>query len=300
MRLVKPDHFARLMRLDKPVPISAIKKDVRVGLKALLMLCVLILMLPIELRAQTLQREADKAEAIKRIMASRTFHTGSKALPFCKVFLEDFREQKGIKYVEPLVRTESYDAPALQPYKDRCPDLEMHKLAECSQQDWSYVQSLPEEEREREMDKVCRVYYGTRNFKLYELDLNGNPKDGKEVAVYFERIYGPQNISGAMQVYSNGGYAIFDIKSCRRWAWTPTNDPNDYLYNQPLENYNALIQYKGKYYIFNLYELGRGKYRDPNKLEYRLHIGGNRKNGWGGLCSFSTISESAKAKGEAK
>ncbi len=264
------------------------------ALTAILLLAVT----PLAAVAQTAVPEKSKSEAVMRIMRLHTFFTPPKVLPFCRVFLDDFREQKEIRYVEPIIRAGSYDDPVLEPYKNRCPDLEMNKLAECPGELWSYLQPLSEEDREQEMDRLCSVYYGTKNFKLYELDLNRNPKDGKEVILYFERIFGPKRSDN--KVYGNGGYSIFDMKSCKRRPVTKTRDPYDYVFNQPRENYNALIQYKSKYYIFDLYELGSAKNRDPNKLEYWLHLEGNRKDRWGGLCSFSTVSRSSDAKGETK
>ena len=248
--------------------------------------------------AQTANKESDKASGVLRIMRSHTFHVLPKALPLCQTFLEDFAEQKGITYVEPILRADNYDDLKLDPYKSRCPDLEMNKLAACSPRTAFYIQGLPEDEREREADKLCSVYYGTKNFKLYELDLRRHSKVAKDIVLYFERIFGPQESDA--KVYGDGGYVIFDSKNCRRRRGTHTHDPYDYTHNRTRENYNALIQYNSRYYIFDLFEMGGTQPRDPYQPTYRLHLEGNRKDGWGGLCSFSTNPTTASSKGESR
>ncbi|MCH7540822.1 MAG: hypothetical protein IH999_10575, partial [Proteobacteria bacterium] len=134
--------------------------------------------------------EAVKAEAIKRIMAGREFTLSESSDPaVCTPLLEAFQAQRGIEYVEPVARAERYRDPAFEPYRAMCPGWEFNR--------WHYSQiisaldemNLPEDQRQESLEATGKHYFGTRNFKLYHLDLDGNPANGEEYVFYAERYY---------------------------------------------------------------------------------------------------------------
>jgi hypothetical protein len=231
---------------------------------------------------------AEKAEQIRRIMDSRQFHPSSKAPPFCRMFLQDFTAHRGIKHIDPTVRASKYDAPVFQPYKDRCPDIDIHRTEHCDHQSWLYLESLPKEEREREVSKVCRLFFGTANFQLYELRLKGGKR---ETLFYSERMDQSSDAPvrpGPLSPLANGGYAAFNA-SCEREKWVPTHDPYDYFNERPLSNVNGIIQYKGSYYLFDLYEL-TGADRDETQIHFNMQLEGRSAAGWRPLCYYTTFS----------
>ncbi len=261
-------------------------------------LCLLVTTLPIEGQAQALQREADKAEAIKRIMAERKFQmtsvVGKQNKAFCEGFLQDFRLQKNIEFIEPVAKADSYDDPVWQPYKASCPQLELFDRYSCEPKIYDAIMAQPPTERQREFKTACQHFRGTANFKLFLVDINNNPKDGKEHVFYYERAEGPLNRPVSKQIYGNGAYAVFDLDRCEVKRGANVHDPYSYFYKRPLENYNGIIDYRGRHYIFDLADLD-GSDRDPKNPNYRLQVDGHAKFGketkprLGPICSYSTI-----------
>lgn len=237
-------------------------------------------------------REAVKAEAVKRIMARKKFYPRQPEKPFCRQFLEDFRILKDMRFVEPVARAEHYDDLVLEPYKARCGDLPLNEYFECdprSTQDvkWSKV---PREKRQQYL-RFCHLYIGTAKFKVFELDIDNDPKNGKELIVYSERAIG-RDFKGD-SVYGNGGYKAFDSSSCAQIGGARTHDPYSYFWNRPLENYNGILSYDGRYYIFDLSDLDPSGEHTSDYPHYSLHVStvGTDRSRW---CSYSTIPPTTK------
>jgi len=244
------------------------------------------------------QREADKAEGIKQIMARRKFEmrpvVKEENRAFCQAFLGDFQLQKNIEFIEPDIRTDSYDDPVWQLYRARCPNLGLFDSYACEPKIAESIERLPKEQREEHYKNSCRNYRGTANFKHYLVDINNNAKDGKEHVFYYERAQGPLNRPDSKLNYANGGYSVIDLDRCELKGGAPTNDPYSYFYKRPLENHSGIIRYKGKHYIFDLADLDASD-RDPDNPIYRLRLDAygtySRKvePRLGPVCAFSTI-----------
>ena len=223
--------------------------------------------------------EAVKAEAVKRIMAGREFTLSESSDPaVCTPLLEDFQAQRGIEYVEPVARAERYRDPAFEPYRAMCPGWEFNR--------WHYSQiisalddmNLPEDQRQESLEATGKHYFGTRNFKLYHLDLDGNPANGEEYVFYAERYYlrssavpwylriekipgqvdwndilRPEEVPDDAE-FVDGGYTVLDFANCKRMHRVQIYDPYDYLEGRPLANHTGIIKHRGRYYIFELFE----------------------------------------------
>ena len=223
--------------------------------------------------------EAAKAEAVKRIMAEREFTLSESSDPaVCTPLLEAFQAQRGIEYVEPVARAERYRDPAFEPYRAMCPGWEFNR--------WHYSQiisaldemNLPEDQRQESLEATGKHYFGTRNFKLYRLDLDGNPANGEEYVFYAERYYlrssvvpwylriekipgqvdwndilRPEEVPDDAK-FIDGGYTVLDFAKCKQVDWEPIYDPYDYLEGRPLANHTGIIKRQGRYYIFKLFE----------------------------------------------
>lgn len=300
MQLAKPDPI-RLFALAPMTLAQLAKPDPMTLAGGYLVLC-LATMLPIEGQTQTPQREADKAEAIKRIMAKREFEmrpvVSKQNKAFCEGFLEDFRLQKNVEFIEPDTKSDSYDDPVWQPFRSRCTNLasELFDSYQCEPKIAESIEKMPKEQRDSHYRSECRHYRGTANFKHYFVDINNNPKDGKEHVFYYERAQGPLNRPDAKLNFANGGYWVIDLDRCELEGGSPTNDPFSYFYNRRLDNYNGIIRYKGKHYIFNLSDLD-GSDRNPDNPNYRLRLDSygtySRKvePRLGPVCAFGTILE---------
>jgi hypothetical protein len=243
-------------------------------------------------------READKARPIRQIFESRKFEIEfvlrEQDRPFCRAFLDDFALQSGVEFVEPDLRSDSYDDPAWQPYRARCPNLGLFDSYACEPRIAQSIERMPKEQRDAEYKSACRHYRGTANFKHYLVDLDNNPADGKEHVVYYERAEGPLNRPETKPNFANGGYWVIDVDRCETKGGALTNDPYSYFYARELRNYNGIIRYAGKHYIFDLYELAT-KDPDPKNTQYSLRLdgyarfpGGARPR-LGPICSYSTV-----------
>ena len=232
------------------------------------------------------EREADKADAVKRIMAGRKFYMGEPEKPFCGQFLKDFRIPKDMSFVEPVARAEHYDDPTLESYKARCGERPLNEKYECDPRATQGVKwSKDPVKKRQQLLRFCHLYTGTANFKVFEIDIDNDPKNGKELIVYFERAIG-RDFRGD-NIYGNGGYNVFDSRNCALIPVDSTHDPYSYFWKRPLENYNGILFYRDRYYVFDLYELD-GSDRDPENPIYRLHIStaGADRSHW---CSYSMI-----------
>ena len=237
--------------------------------------------------------EAAKAEAVKRIMAGREFTVAEDDDPaMCTPLLEAFQAQRDIEYIEPIARAERYRDPAFEPYRAMCPGWEFNR--------WHYSQiisalddmNLPEDQRQESLEATGKHYFGTRNFKLYRLDLDGNPANGEEYVFYAERYYlrssvvpwylriekipgrvdwndilRPEEVPDDAE-FIDGGYTVLDFANCKQVSWEPIYDPYDYLEDRPLANHTGIIKRQGRYYIFELFESDD----PPGKDVYALWI----------------------------
>jgi hypothetical protein len=208
---------------------------------------------------------------------------------FCATFLVDFKEQKNIEHIKPILEVDSYNDPELQAYFKQCPNKKFNEkimmsaraAEEIEKKEELLGRKLTEEELAKEIN--FPGYYATKNFKLFKVNLDNDMKNGNEFVFYAEgyRLAIPRQFTAE---YTYGGYRIIDLKTCKIITGVSTNDPFDYEKQQPLENYNGIIKYKGEYYVFDLYKrqthkvyrLVLEKYNKKRKninsvCEYRLH-----------------------------
>ena len=181
---------------------------------------------------------------------------------FCAAFLDDFTKQKGIKYIKPIVEVDNYNDPKLQNYFKQCPKGEFNRnslihhartLEEQEEMDklvhvkeLELGRALTEEEKEKVLN--LRIdSYATKNFKLYKVDIDNNAKNGDEFVFYAD------GYKTAEDYYNSyGGYKIVDLEKCKIKSDFPTNDQYYFGTPEPVENYNGIFKYKGKYYMFDL------------------------------------------------
>ena len=102
----------------------------------------------------------------------------------CRRLGEDLRTQTGITHVEPVARSKYYHDPVFQPFRDRCPGLELNGLlwpaGRMDPVEGPEATRITEEELEEFLRDWGLKLFGTRNFKMYHLDLDGDPSNGKE------------------------------------------------------------------------------------------------------------------------
>lgn len=239
---------------------------------------------------------SSEAEVIESILSGRPYGmtTFTMSADFCTAFFKDFREQKGITYIDPIIVTDDYDDPALASYKAKCGSkLHMNQQVACVPR----LADLPPERRRY----ACNVYYGTGKFRMYHVDMDNDPSNGKEYVFYYRAECGPQDVDSGNphcapdMTYDNGNYKVLDLNQCKvmgsATAGSSLYDYEDYE-KDPLNNHSGIIEYRSDYYIYNLSEL-TGSKNPASDSEYRLVLSHYGKSKYGdakilGACSYST------------
>lgn len=203
-----------------------------------------------------------------------------KDSPLCREFLEDFRHQTNIKYIEPILQTDDYDDPKLRPYKEKCPNLELNKHMAYRPRDYEDAMKLPREERDA---MASQISYGTRNFKLFRVDINNNSADGEEYIFYDEarRTVRPFDYKGKILAPEAGDYAVVDFTRCQFTGGAHVGDV--YGKYPRTANVHGVIQYRQKYYIYAFEALSSGFGRLALN-GYALAPTGEQK--FGSICAY--------------
>lgn len=210
------------------------------------------------------QKIKEKKAAIIKIMNQGKFKAYiQKDTKFCSAFLNDFIEQKQIEHIQPILEVEDYNDPKLQVYFKQCPNkkfngaivMSARAAEEIEDMEKTLGRKLTDEELEKEIGGPN--YYATKSFKLFKVNLDNDFNNGDEFVFYAEGYRSPVRGKYVTE-YTYGGYEILDLKNCKTKYGASTRDPYDYEKQQPIENYNGIIKYKGAYYVFDLYdETGR-------------------------------------------
>jgi len=191
--------------------------------------------------------EAERAETFKQTIASSPLFLTDWSSPqaFCNKIFGDLKQMKGVTFLEPVARAQSYEDEALDPWKREC-----HGKAPLH---FSYRfcgrNISPDDNKRQGGLKNCTAGYGLPPFKIFELPPLTGSTD-KRYVFYSESDYGPMN-GGNAKLNGGGasGYQQIDIKECRAQVGysvpTSRSEPDG-------TNESAIIEYEGRYYILTV------------------------------------------------
>lgn len=173
----------------------------------------------------------------------------------CPAFFEDFKIQKGIKHIEPILVTQNRDDEQLRKY-------------------------LSQIERDPFQGEVgSYIYRALNNFTVYKVDIDNNSENGKELGFYSEdyrKIY---------RESSGGGYNIYSFYDSKgQFVAGSSHSIHKYSQDKTVKlpsNITGLIEYKQKVYLFDLHSYGVSYSRDPKILElerYQKQSHGDKYN----------------------
>ena len=177
-------------------------------------------------------KEAEKAQCLKRWLARHPLELQTDNLTDTqRRFGTDFYQALAtaspeIKYIEPVLRTEDPQHPALERYR-KCHDYEPIGLG------YDYFGLDP------------RAY----GFRLYRFDLDGNPKNGLEEYLYEEESRGSM-VNGMTQYVR----VAFGDDRCDEKDTSLVNpqELRGTLEIDRVRGLNAIVLFRGQYYIFDL------------------------------------------------
>lgn len=179
-----------------------------------------------------IKNESEKAQCLKRWLARHPLELNREHMPakdqkFCTEFYQALATASPeVHYIEPVLRTEDPQDPGLAKYR-QCRDIEPIGLG----YDYEGIDDL------------------AHGFRLYRVDLDGNPKNGLEEYLYEEESWWSMKNGHTQYVrveFEPDGCYIkdrsnVDDQETRRipavsWGW----------------GLNALISFRGLYHIFDL------------------------------------------------
>lgn len=197
------------------------------------------------------KKESDKAEAIKKILATYLFEESQGTDAFCRQMLVDLKQMKDIDFVDPIVQTQSYEDPALDPWKRQYKGKEtLHFSYQCDARFYRlYKKDMPM--YRNELSDVCGAGYGLPPFKLFELPPL-QASEEKRYVFYSDDDYGPMNqdkVKPHMGGGSRAGFYIYKstfpggkVEGGLSTRGGARNGPN----------YNSVIAYHGQHYLMEL------------------------------------------------
>lgn len=200
------------------------------------------------------EHEADKAEAIKQVLATAPLYLsgGKPDVPsFCTRMFDDLKQMKDVRFVDPVVQTQSYEDPALDKVKQHCgakPPLNFSRWCEPRM-------NIPNnKEGFAESLAICDVGFGLPPFKLYELTPI-EPTDKSRFIFYADDAYGPMNLEWKKPLLGGGfsGFSQIDPKECKPVIKNGTGMAAGGG-DRDGKNYNSIIEYKNQYYFFILHK----------------------------------------------
>lgn len=249
--------------------------------------------------SQASDGESAQLTKIHEIVSAREFRLNQPEKKSCADFIDDLRLQRGMAVIEPIARAKDYDDSALRPYRDRCSPHPINEIYACDARATAGVRWSRDWSRRRyQYKEYCEVYEGTRNFKVYEIDVNNNPQDGNELVVYFEGARGPVNRPAQRTIFTDGGYRAYDAKDCSLKANARTHDPYNHFLGRAQPNYyNALVSYNNKPHVLDLHVLGNSKV-EPDRPTYWLQVStlDDTRDTW---CSYTSRGDRSSGKSNA-
>lgn len=223
-----------------------------------------------EPRSPLYEKESDKAEAIKQVLATEQLDysagTVSSINQFCNQIFDDLKQMKDIRFVDPVVQTKSYEDPALDPWKKQCQSAPPFNFSyQCSR-------NIEAADADDVLDG-CNVGYGLPPFKLYELPPDGASSE-KSYIFYADDAFGPMNRDFRKPSLGGGfaGFQQININKClnMRGSQWERGEKKRSTWNGVLadagqgdrngKNYNSIFEYKNQYYFLVLHEKSYGGY----------------------------------------
>lgn len=230
--------------------------------------------------------EAAKADLIRKLLQgpasalilSMPASTTAQDRAWCTQFLEDFRAQRNIVHVEPAARAERYGDRVFEPWRRQCPRLAMN-ISDAGYYTMLYERypNLPHWMPDGSL--LPGYQYGTRNFKLYRVDIDNDAENGEEVVFYSERAYSywelivkddrlpfglppidrdwnaivpPETIPSTLRIFDGAYYRAIDTQTCASGIAYAAPGPYDFIAGHPVEGYTGIVTYQGKNYLFSL------------------------------------------------
>jgi len=216
-----------------------------------------------EPRASLYVHESEKAKDVRRILAMAPLYYSQgpdkDRNRFCTQIFKDLKEMNGIRFIDPVFQTQSYEDPELDPWKTNCQSNPPYNFtAAC-------VGGVPKE-KDAQL-RLCEVSYGLPPFKLYELPPSATSKQ-KHFIFYDDSSFGPMNWD--RKPYIGGGYPGFrEINPSKCETVYKGVSSSISSRDSRSANYNSIIEYEGSYYFLILRKYNGSDWLEINSADER-------------------------------
>jgi hypothetical protein len=173
----------------------------------------------------------------------------------CEAIFRDLKANRNFEIIEPLIRTDDYAEPSLRSYLGKCPALELNKIVSYEPRIWEDIKDLPAKEQER----FGSVSVATKDFRLYRVDIDNDPKNGDEYIFYG----GGVSVNDHKTVFRGSAYfTVLNLEDCKKRSYRQVEDTIFYDTGNPTGNYNGIIKHGVTYYILGVgYSKNERSYR---------------------------------------
>jgi hypothetical protein len=190
----------------------------------------------------------------------------------CETFFRDFGKQKNIDYLQPGITADKLDDSRLQARIKHCPSLELPK--NCFWR-WAHGEGIvPKFYRDFSSREGCaEEANGTKNFRIYDVDLDNNASNGTEIIYYEGGLEGhSQYFGGVYRRYFGGMYKLLDLRSCSVAAYVHV--PQVGSHDTTKFHEHGFVRYNGRIYLFDftINEYPNAKQSYANLHLYNLEL----------------------------
>jgi len=144
--------------------------------------------------------EADKAEAIKKVLAIEPLYLveGTEDVPFCTQLFKDLKQMNGVVFIDPAVQTQSYEASGLDEWKKQCGSETppIHFSYGCKPRVSNYISGY----RDAIESTACSKGFGVGPFRIYELPMA--VMGGQPVIIFYADSTFGSNVWEYDEIYS--------------------------------------------------------------------------------------------------
>ncbi|MCL1979790.1 MAG: hypothetical protein FWG62_01780, partial [Proteobacteria bacterium] len=204
-------------------------------------------------------KESDKAAAIQKVLAEAPLYESTQSDSMCHEVFTALKEMRGIRFVDPVVQTMSYEDPALDPWKQRARrTLFAKRCVPNVPLSFDYMCEARFSGDDADNDLLeCEAWYGLPPFKIFELP-SLKPQEKTRYIFYEDSGYGPMNREGVpwYPVTSGGNFGEFFTENCNN----SDSKKGVYVFRMPrssdkddgFPNFNSVIIYRERYFILAL------------------------------------------------
>lgn len=167
---------------------------------------------------------------------SEYFNTKDYPEDFSEKFLEDFKAGRNIEFIEPILVTD---------------DINNKELRKYFKNDTEFIEEVITAEVSGGSSPTIK-YRSQFNYKLYHIDFDNNPENGKEYLFYS---------GGYMDIWDCGmqsnwdDYHMLDFGKKKTRGVGSVYKTINYKTKERTNNFNGIIKYRDRYFVYEIYNI---------------------------------------------